>query len=167
MKKIVLMIVLCLPLLNIYSQKKEHFYPPDKPVISITCPSDWEEMKDDKNFGLVNNDMTIIIAFELAPQANNLKDAVKIVNKEQSESMSKVNLDGESSTWDANGIKFYQQNEIGIRKVDKKELYLTVTYFIPDGKTKLICCYGATPEADKQYEKVVNDIMESIKNVRK
>jgi hypothetical protein len=166
MKKTLLLVLVCLPLLTTFSQKQTFKFPKSNPVISITCPKDWGELVDDKNYAIANDDLSIVIAFDVMPNVKNSKEAVKECIKKMADQAKSIKKDGDETVWEGNGIKFYQNNHIAKRD-DGTELYVTFTYFVPDGKNKLVSSYAATPEADKKYEQVVNDIMDSIKAVKK
>jgi hypothetical protein len=166
MKKYLLLIILCLPLFNIYSQKKEVKYPANNPIISFSYPSDWAEINAGDMFVIMAKDTGAVIFFRQIPQANNCSDAVKIYNKEEEKSC-KIEVNDEETEFEVNGIKFTQRTETLKRNRDGKEGVAIINYFIPDGKNKLVAIINASEEGDQKHSDTVLEIISSIKAVKK
>jgi hypothetical protein len=166
MKKIFLVILLCLPLLSAYSQKKEVLFPAASPVISFSHLSDWISVDAGDKYYIFRKDTSVVVIFRKMSEANNLDEAAKIINKEE-EKDSKVELNGDDNDFESNGIKFYQRNEIETRKKDGKQMSMIITYFVPDGKTKMVVIIGATEEGDEKHSDSVVELVSSIKPVKK
>jgi hypothetical protein len=153
----ILLALVAMPLIG----QEEYVYPSDKPLVSMTFPSNWKVSTEEQLLHAMPPDESVYLGLWFVHEAAELDAALEEVDNLTKELLGSLTL-GETKKATLNGMPVEYIEGEGVSKEGDKVM-VDVALFNPQQGTVGIAIYFGTVEADKKWDKQLTEIINSIK----